>query len=381
MSAPERVVEPLAPAVMAELAQLPNGGPAAGHRAWLLAGDRRFREAMRRVESLEMPPAGLAELWLWLIHLTIDGGSRAATTGQTYALSVGGFLAWVGAEGVDHRKAITADFDRWQRWLAVDRGHGHAYRAQQAAAVRNFYDWRRSRGLAEKNAAGDLRAPRPRPKPPRKYTTEQLQALFRAVAKGPEFRRGRDLAILLLLLSTGMRREEITRLSLEDLELTRRTGLVRIDGKGAKEREVPFEGPVVDALLAWLQERESMGSDIDPDAVFLATTGPTAGKRLSMKAHEEIVSRHAKAAKLRSWGMHRFRVTYATQLYDDGAGIEEIRALMGHESIETTRRYLAVSDRARKTRLKPDRQHKVLGTKPTGEPMWVRMAMGDIIRG
>lgn len=381
MSAVVRAMEPLPPAVLAALASLPNGGPAAGHREWLLAGDKRFREAMRRVEGMGLSPEGLAELWLWLIHVAIDGGSRTATTGQAYALAVGGFLGWASREGLDHRRAVTADFDRWQRWLAVERSHGHAYRAQQAAAVRNFFDWRRSRGLAEKNAAADLRAPRPKLKPPRKYSTEQLQALFRAAAQAPEARRCRDLAILLMLLATGMRREEITRLDLEDLELTRRTGLVRIDGKGAKEREVPFEGPVVEALTDWLQVRESLGFEIDPDAVFLSTAGPTAGNRLSMKAHEEVVARHAKAARLRSWGVHRFRVTYATQLYDDGAGIEEIRALMGHESIETTRRYLAVSERARRTRLKPDRQHKVLGTKPTGEPLWVRMAMGDIIRG
>ncbi|HSX64295.1 MAG TPA: site-specific integrase, partial [Pseudoxanthomonas sp.] len=95
-------------------------------------------------------------------------------------------------------------------------------------------------------------------------------------------------------------------------------------------------------------------------------------------SYETLVGHHAKEAKLREWGIHRFRVTFATQLYDDGADIETIRALMGHESIETTRRYLAVSERARRTRLSADRQHRVLGTKPTGTPLWARLATGDL---
>ena len=65
-----------------------------------------------------------------------------------------------------------------------------------------------------------------------------------------------------------------------------------------------------------------------------------------------------------------FRVTFATQLYDEGVDIERIRIVMGHESIETTRRYLAVSRRMRDVRLQPHRQHEVLGTRPVGFPLW-----------
>ncbi|HEU0095936.1 MAG TPA: tyrosine-type recombinase/integrase [Rhizomicrobium sp.] len=205
-----------------------------------------------------------------------------------------------------------------------------------------------------------------------------MRALFRAIAQSSGIREVRDRSAVLLLLATGLRREELCTLQLQQLELTARRGVVRVMGKGAKERDVPFEGPVVDALHAWLNQRESLPFEHDTNAVFIALTGPTRGDPLSLRSFETMVAVHARAANLRDWGVHRFRVTFATQLYDEGADIETIRHLMGHESIETTRRYLAVSERARRTRLSADRQHRVLGTKPTGAPLWVRMATGGM---
>jgi site-specific recombinase XerD len=217
-------------------------------------------------------------------------------------------------------------------------------------------------------------------RPPRKYTVDQLRSLFRAIDQGPAVRQKRDRAAVLMLLSTGLRREELARLSLHDLELGPRRGVVRVDGKGAKQRDVPFEGPVVDLIREWLAEREGFGFDFDRDALWISLSGRTRGERMSLRSHDQLLAFHAKAAKLRDWGLHRFRVTFATQLYDDGADIETIRTLMGHESIETTRRYLAVSEKARRTRLSANRQHTVLGSKPTGTPLWARLASGELSR-
>lgn len=376
-----REVAPLPPAVLAELRGLPNGDQLPRHRAWLMGQAGRFGQVMAKVERDGLPERSLAELWLWLVHLAVDMGSRPETTGATYGYRVARFLGWCAAERQDFTAATTEVFDRWQRWLAVERRNGASYRAQQVAAVRNFYDWRRSRGLADQHLAADVRGPRIKPKPARKYTDDQLRGLFRSVAQSPGERQRRDKAILLLFLAAGLRREEMARLSMSSLELSRRRGVVHVEGKGAKERQVPFEGPVVEALTDWLQERESLPYPVDPDALWVSTTGGTRGERLSIDGLEGLLKAHAQRAKLRNWGIHRFRVTFATQLYDDGADIETIRALMGHESIETTRRYLAVSERARRTRLSADRQHRVLGTRPTGRPLWARLAAGELIEG
>lgn len=373
-------VTPLDPQVLVALATLPNGRELPRHRAWLMAGELRFAEVMRRVERRGLPPRALAELWLWLVHLVVDMASRPATTGQSYGRTVARFLWWAAREDVDFTLARTADFDRWQRWLAIDQKNGPRWRMQQIQALRNFYDWRRSRGIAQTNLAVDLTGPRVKPKPPKKYTDDQLRALFTAITSARPLRAVRDRCAVLLLLTTGLRREELSGLQLTQLELTKRTGVVRIKGKGAKERDVPFEGPVVDAVHEWLGQREHLPFEFDRESLFVTLTGPTRGAALSLRSYETLIAHHAKAAKLRDWGIHRFRVTFATQLYDDGADIETIRALMGHESIETTRRYLAVSERARRTRLSADRQHRVMGTKPTGTPMWARLATGELQR-
>jgi site-specific recombinase XerD len=97
---------------------------------------------------------------------------------------------------------------------------------------------------------------------------------------------------------------------------------------------------------------------------------------MEKQAIERTVKRTAKRAGLGSWGVHRFRVTFATQLYDDGTDLERIRILMGHESIETTRRYVVVSDRMNRVRLRSNRQHEVLGTRPEGFPRWAREMEG-----
>lgn len=370
----------LPPAVIQALAALPNGDALPDYRGRLMAGDARFAKVMRRVEASAIQPAALAELWLWVVHLAIDCGSRTATTGQSYAGTVGRFLCWCAANDVDFREARLQDFERWQRWLHFECKNREAWRAQQVFALRNFYDWRRSRGLSLENLAADLRGPRVKKKPAKKYTTEQLRDLFRAIENGSRARAVRDRCAVLLLLVTGLRREELATMTLSSLEMSSRLGCVHVFGKGAKERDIPFEGPAVEVLRAWLQQRESLPFLEDHDALFVSLSNPNRGQALGLRSFEKMVGVHARAAGLRDWGVHRFRVTFATQLYDDGADIETIRARMGHESIETTRRYLDVSERARKTRLRSDRQHAVLGTKPTGVPMWARLAAGELTR-
>ncbi|MFO3704440.1 tyrosine-type recombinase/integrase [Xanthomonas codiaei] len=373
-------VLPLPALVLEALATLPNGLELPAHRAWLLADAPRLARVMRRIEGQTIAPRAMAELWLWLAHLVIDCGSRAATTGESYARTVGRWLHWCATHGIDHTEVTVTEFDRWQRWLAIECRNGPAWRRRQVHAVRGFYDWRRSRGVAATNLAADITGPRVKPKPARKYTDDHLRALFRSIAEMPQVRQVRDRCALLLLLATGMRREELCTLRLEQLELGTRTGVVRIAGKGAKERDVPFEGPVAAAVHAWLEQREALPFSLDSTALFVSLSTGTRGQALSLRSFETMVAYHAKRAKLREWGIHRFRVTFATQLYDEGADIETIRALMGHESIETTRRYLAVSERARRTRLSSDRQHRVLGTKPTGTPLWARIATGEVVR-
>lgn len=377
-------VSPLPAPLAAALGRLPPllSRDVMALRERVLGGVSPLGAAMRAFEA-QADGAGVdaeaaANLWAWVAYLAIVRGFRVETTVDAYARMVARYLGWCAERGVDWRAPTVDELDAWQRWLFLDKANGASWRARQAAAVRNFYDWRGTRGLGP-NAASGLRVPKESRKVPRKYSVDNLRAMLAACAqRGTPLLETRDRALLLFLLSTGARREEVSGLNLDDLQLGTRTGVVLFHGKGAKERMVGFEGPVVEALRTWLLERDRLAFPHDPEALFVGVAAGLRGRRLSVNAVERMVGWHARAAKLRDWGVHRFRVTFATQLYDDGVDIEEIRILLGHESIETTRRYLAVSERARRTRLRSDRQHEVLGTRRQGKPRWVQAALGEM---
>ena len=373
-------IAPMDPALAAQVIALPAAAGVPEFRDHVLRAGGALARSIERMEAAhvagQLPLRAAAELWAWVAYLALVRGMRGVTTVARYLDCLARFQRWAAENGIDHADVKLATFDAWQKWLRLSMRHGPKWQMLQVAAVRNFYDWRHTRDLGP-NCARDLRGPRENQRPPRKYTTAHLQAMLSTVrGYGNESERLRDTAILLFLLATGARREEISRLELHDLELARTTGLVRLHGKGAKERDVPFEGPVVAALRDWLLHREALPYLQAHDFVFIGINGRTQGGRLTITGIERRVRIAARTAGLRQWGVHRFRVTFATLLYDDGAGIEEIRRLLGHESIETTRRYIDVSERARKTRLSANAQHVVMGTRNTAGPRWLTAAMG-----
>ena len=202
-----------------------------------------------------------------------------------------------------------------------------------------------------------------------------MEAIAALSSARHERMRARDRALLLLLLTTGARREEVSSLRMRDIAFDGRIAVVRIFGKGAKEREVAIEGPVIQALLEWIELRRKISTA--HDALFVGFHSAGEGVALAPGGVERCVQRYCRRAGVRHSGVHVFRVTFASQLYDDGVDLERIRIVMGHESIETTRKYLAVSNRQRSVRLKPHRQHAALGTSPIGLPRWAAAMEGS----
>lgn len=342
-------------------------------RAQLLGQGGPLASAMRAVEARTWRDARwLGECWLWVQFLVVVRGFRGTTTAADYVEAVARFMGWVEDNGHDYRTLPTASLDAWQKWLFARRRLSVSSRRQALMAVRSLYSYRATRGIGADVTAG-YAAPKLVKTQAKKYTMAQLKALFVAAMQAPmPLVAQRDHTMLLTFLATGLRREEMTALRIDQLELTSdRKGVVHVFGKGSKERTVPIEGPVVRALVEWLDARSKIETHTDAVFVNLSRAGG-AGQALGVKAVEDLVKRAARRAGLGSWGVHRFRVTFATMLYDDGTDIERIRILMGHESIETTRRYLAVSSRMNKHSLKSHRQHAALGTLPDDLPLWAQ---------
>ena len=344
-------------------------------RAAVMAAGGRMAATMRAAECMAWPRGMLNEVWRWVCWLMMVRGYRGATTSANYVRAVMLWGKWLVENGQSWTDARLEGFEAWLKHLYLARGHGKSHRSVACSAVKSFYRWRSARNRGRDCTHG-LVAPKVERHVPRKHAPAELRAIFAALSSARHERmRARDRALLLLLLTTGARREEVSSLRMRDIAFDGRIAVVRIFGKGAKEREVAIEGPVIQALLEWIELRRKISTA--HDALFVGFHSAGEGVALAPGGVERCVQRYCRRAGVRHSGVHVFRVTFASQLYDDGVDLERIRIVMGHESIETTRKYLAVSNRQRSVRLKPHRQHAALGTSPIGLPRWAAAMEGS----
>jgi integrase/recombinase XerC len=219
-------------------------------------------------------------------------------------------------------------------WLAAlhARGLDAASVARKLAAVRSLYRFLARRGVVRCNPAREVRAPRVARKLVTFLPSDEAQALVEARGLGGSARE-RDVAILEMLYATGLRVSELAGLDMDAVDREART--VRVLGKGAKERIVPYGTPAARALDAYLGRR---GSARGP--VFVNHRGG----RLGPRSVHTIVRRAVRAAGVtRRVSPHTLRHTFATHLLDRGADLRMIQELLGHRRLSTTQRYTHVT--------------------------------------
>jgi len=174
-----------------------------------------------------------------------------------------------------------------------------------------------------------LRVPKPLP---RSLRDQEVERLFGAI-KGK-----RDMAMFKLMLRSGLRVEEVSNLSLGDIDLKKRRILVQ-QGKGRKDRVVYISDDAHDALVAYLKTR----SHYRVKKVFLVEKGTYKGRPISIRGIQKRIEYYAKKTGLEV-SCHRLRHTMATQLLNAEAEVETIQDLLGHNWITTTQRYCKVSN-------------------------------------
>jgi integrase/recombinase XerC len=218
---------------------------------------------------------------------------------------------------------------------------------RKLAAIRAFYRWLVREGQLERDPSAELVAPRRPPQLPRPLSVDDCQALVEVEPGAPSAgaarqreRALRDRALVELLYGAGLRVGEAVALDVRDVDLQ---GLeVRVLGKGRKERSVPLPRAAREALSAWLDARRRPGYQAEP--LFPSLAGSRAQGRLSERSVRRLLLRRAAAARVTDRvHPHRLRHSYATHLLDMGADLREIQELLGHASLSTTQRYLAVS--------------------------------------
>jgi integrase/recombinase XerC len=225
------------------------------------------------------------------------------------------------------------------------RGLGKRSMARTLSAVRSFYKYLHRNEIVDVNPARAVGAPRLEKYLPGYLDRAQIDLLFQTAelrAEAGRFLDVRNLAILELFYSTGMRLSELQGLNRADVDMV--TQQVKVRGKGRKERIIPVGDHAVGALRRYERARDdllqTLGARADRTAVFLGR----AGKRIGVRALQLAVTAFLKAIdEDAGLSVHSLRHTFATHLLDAGADLRAVQELLGHASVSTTQIYTHTS--------------------------------------
>ena len=300
----------------------------------------------------------------FLEHLRLNENASQHTV-RAYESDLSQFLVFLAARGSRTRAQLTmADFDHVSiREFLGDlhrRGNTRSSAARKLAAIRTFSRYLRREGILDGDPAALVGTPKREQRLPAHLGEAEMSALL-DMPDGSQPLGRRDRAILELFYASGLRLSELVGLDLGDVNLNGR--MVRVLGKGGKERIVPFNHSTEQALRAWLRDRESfVAADPEPrtgkqhrprttradEPRKTRITRPGKpplflnyqGGRLSTRSVDRLVRKYVAACSTR-FGIspHALRHSFATHLLERGADLRAIQELLGHARLSTTQRY------------------------------------------
>jgi len=289
------------------------------------------------------PPNQPPEVADYLLHLEKEKGSSPHTV-KAYRRDLDAFVEFCDRHYGGSWSWATVDRLGLRGFLGELQRRGLAKRsaARSLSAVRSFYRYLQVHHDVPNAVARAARVPRIEKRLPTYLDREQTERLFawaESRAAGDEYKPTRDLAILELFYSTGIRLSELSGMNLDDLDLLSDQAKVR--GKGRKERIVPVGSRAVLALRRYLNLREAVRprTTADRRAVFLSTRG----RRLAPREVQRVVHRLFDAVGGDDLRVHSLRHTFATHMLDAGADLRAVQELLGHASLSTTQVYTHTS--------------------------------------
>ncbi|MEE9391876.1 MAG: tyrosine recombinase XerC [Planctomycetota bacterium] len=277
------------------------------------------------------------EIDLYLASMR-DGQRVSPHTLRAYGTDLVMFFEWLSADkGDPGLKSIEAHHLREYLGELRRADRARATIARKAAALRGFFGFLHREGRLSGNPAALLRSSAGPRKLPAALSEEQLQNLLSA-PQGNNFIDLRDRALLEFLYSTGARVGEVCALSVEQIDLAE--GVVRLFGKGKKERLALIGRYAKEALAAYLDIRRGRRQDGIGEPLFLNHRGGA----LSDRSVRRILKKRLMQAGLpSSVSPHTLRHSFATHLLRHGAGLRSVQELLGHESVNTTQIYTKIT--------------------------------------
>ena len=222
-----------------------------------------------------------------------------------------------------------------------EAGYAKSSVARRLASLRSFFRFAQREGLCDTNPAKPLRNPRRERKLPHFLSGAQIGKLLAAPPKDQPLGL-RDRAILETLYSAGLRVSELVGINMQDLDLE--DGLVRVRGKGKKERLAPLGSHALRAIRRWNRARTSLPSGKQQGESSIPLFLNKFGTRLTTRSVARMLEKYLKQTGLDlRTSPHTLRHSFATHLLDRGADIRSVQELLGHKSLVTTQIYTHVS--------------------------------------
>lgn len=221
---------------------------------------------------------------------------------------------------------------------------------RKISSLKSFYNYFYSAGLIESNPAAKVRLPKIHEKEIIRLEYDEVAKLLDEADSGDKLSkkqqdfhkktRKRDLALLSLLLGTGMRISECVGIDIKDMDLEETA--VNIHRKGGKEETVYFSDEVARALSEYYEERKTIMAEAGSEEAFFLSLQ---NKRLSVRSAENLVKKYAQiAAPLKHITPHKLRSTYGTNLYRETGDIYLVADVLGHSDVNTTKKHYAAID-------------------------------------
>jgi integrase/recombinase XerC len=286
----------------------------------------------------------------FVTFLELEQGASGETV-RGYHSDLRQFLAFVSHQRPGHRSPPPDAVDaflirRYLAWLDGKKEKKSSL-ARKLATLRSFYRFLIREGRMQSNPAEEIRTPKLPKHLPRVLTKDDTNSLLDSASGGTILGR-RDRAVLETLYSTGARVGELVAMNWEDLDMAE--GLVRVRGKGRKERIVPIGVVALDALADYRDSRAraSMpGASSRSRGAGLGRTGGVNGPifcnhrggRLTARSVERLVAKYSARLAGGRISPHALRHSFATHLLDEGADLRAIQEMLGHGSLGTTQKY------------------------------------------
>ena len=270
----------------------------------------------------------------FLNYLRYERNSSPQTV-QTYEESLREFESYISLR--DSRLSLQAvDADLIRDWMEslMDKGNTASTINKKLSALRSFYRFSLKRKLVEKDPAHGIVGPKKSKPLPQFLRESEMDHLLDRLEWDNNYKDVRARTILLLFYEAGLRRSELTGLNDVDIDFGSRQ--LKVTGKRNKQRIIPFGQELADTLSQYLEARREQFGQRESSALFLSDKGERmTGSQVYLIVHRYLTL----VTSLKKRSPHVLRHTFATAMLNNGAGLESIKKLLGHESVDTTEIY------------------------------------------